>query len=235
MTAPGIREGNRAVLYIRVSTDDQRTSIEAQRETCTRIANQRGYEIVGEFVDENVSGSLQIDQRPALKRALADLASDKADRLIVAKLDRFARNTIVALQLDKLAAGQGWGIVFGDMEIDTSTAAGKFQLTMMAGGAQFERDRISERTREALAIKRAQGVRLGRPSLLPTEVVARIVTERNEGKSLRVIATGLSRDGVATAQGGKSWHASTVRKVLAGQQAEGTATESNATGAEGNS
>lgn len=219
MTAPGIREGNRAVIYIRVSTDDQRTSIEAQRETCTRIAKQRGYEIVGEFVDENVSGSLQIDQRPALKRALADLASDKADRLIVAKLDRFARNTIVALQLDNLAAGQGWGIVFGDMEIDTSTAAGKFQLTMMAGGAQFERDRISERTREALAVKRAQGVRLGRPSQLPAHVVARIVTERTEGRSLRVIAAGLSSDGVATAQGGKSWHASTVRKVLASQQA----------------
>ena len=82
-----------------------------------------------------------------------------------------------------------------------------------------ERDRISERTREALAVKRAQGVRLGRPSALPAEIAARIVTERESGSSLRLIADGLTRDGIATAQGGRAWHASTVRKVLAGQQA----------------
>ena len=117
-------------------------------------------------------------------------------------------------------ASQGWGIVFGDMEIDTNTAAGKFQLTMMAGGAQLVRDRISERTREALAVKKAQGIRLGRPSTLPGEIVSRIVAERSAGASLRVIADGLTRDGIATAQGGASWHASTVSKVLAGQDAE---------------
>jgi DNA invertase Pin-like site-specific DNA recombinase len=221
MTAPGIRDGKRAVVYLRVSTDDQRTSIEAQRATCALIAAQRGYEIVGEFIDENISGTKQIDQRPALKCALADLTGDKADRLIVAKLDRLARNVRVALEIDEdYAARQGWAIVFGDLDIDTSTAAGKMQLSMFASFAQFERDRISERTREALAVKRAQGVRLGRPSALPDAIVSRIVAERAAGTSLRVIADGLTRDGTATAQGGKSWHASTVSKVLASQQAE---------------
>lgn len=220
MTAPGKREGNRAVMYLRVSTDDQATSVEAQRAACTRIADQRGYEMVGEYVDENVSGTKRIDQRPALKRALADLAGDKADRLIVAKLDRLARNVRVALEIEEdYATRHGWGIVLGDMDIDTSTAAGKLQLSMFASVARFERDRISERTREALAVKRAQGVRLGRPSVLPTEIVSRIVSERAEGASLRVIADGLTRDGIATAQGGKAWHASTVSKVLASQLA----------------
>jgi DNA invertase Pin-like site-specific DNA recombinase len=51
--------------------------------------------------------------------------------------------------------------VFGDMDVDTSTAVGKMQLSMFASVAPFERDRISERTREALAIKRAQGVHGG--------------------------------------------------------------------------
>ncbi|BBZ08785.1 resolvase [Mycolicibacterium doricum] len=221
MTAPGKRTGSRAVMYLRVSTDDQATSVEAQRAACTRIAAQNGYEIVGEYVDENVSVTKRIDQRPALKRALADLASDKADRLIVAKLDRLARNVRVALEIEEdFATRHGWGIVLGDMDIDTFTAAGKLQLSMFASVARFERDRISERTREALAVKRAQGVRLGRPSALPAEIVSRIVTERVEGASLRGIADGLTRDGIATAQGGKAWYASTVSKVLARQQAK---------------
>lgn len=221
VTAPGIRDGNRAVLYIRVSTDEQSASLQAQRETCTRLAHQHGYEVVGEHVDENVSGTIPIDKRPALKRALKALADDKADRLIVAKLDRLARNVRVALEIDEdYATRQGWGIVFGDMDVDTSTAVGKMQLSMFAAVARFERDRISERTREALAIKRAQGVRLGRPSALPFEIVSRIVAEREAGASLRVIADGLTRDGIVTAQGGKSWHGSTVRKVLIGQQAD---------------
>ncbi len=204
-----------------MSTDDQATSIEAQRAACTRIAAQHGYEKVGEYEDENVSGAIAIEKRPELKRALADLATDKADRLIVSKLDRLAPNVRVALEIEEdYATRHGWGIVLGDLDIDTSTAAGKLQLSMFASVAKFERDRISERTREALAVKKAQGVRLGRPSSLPREIVERIVAERIAGASLRVIAEGLTRDGVATAQGGKSWHASTVRKVLAGQDAE---------------
>jgi len=221
VTAPGIRDGKRAVLYIRVSTDEQSASIEAQRDACTRLARQRGYEIVREYVDENVSGAIPIDKRPALKRALKALADDQADRLIVSKLDRLARNVRVALEIDEdYAQRHGWGILFGDMDVDTSTAVGKMQLSMFASVARFERDRISERTREALAVKRAQGVRLGRPSTLPPEIVERIVNERNSGSSLRAIADGLTRDGVPTAQGGQAWHASTVRKVLGSHQAD---------------
>ncbi len=220
MTAPGIRDEKRAVLYVRVSTDEQSASIEAQRETCTRLANHHGYEIVAEFVDENVSGAIAIDKRPALKHALRTLADDQADRLIVAKLDRLARNVRVALEIDEdYATRHGWGIVFGDMDIDTSTAVGKMQLSMFASVARFERDRISERTREALAVKRAQGVRLGRPAKLPPEIVARIVAERDAGSSMRTIASGLNQDLIPTAQGGRAWYASTIRKVLVSQQA----------------
>lgn len=97
-----------------------------------------------------------------LSSALKALADESADRLIVAKLDRLARNVRVALEIDEdYAQRHGWGIVFGDMDVDTSTAVGKMQLSMFASVARFERDRISERTREALAIKRAQGVHGG--------------------------------------------------------------------------
>jgi DNA invertase Pin-like site-specific DNA recombinase len=128
-----------------------------------------------------------------------------------------ARDTIVALQIDRGATKSGWAIVFGDLDIDTSTAAGKMQLSMFASLAQFERDRISERTREALAVKRAQGVKLGRPVVLPPAVNKRVHAERKAGKSLREIAAGLTADQVPTARGGDVWQVSTIQKILKGR------------------
>jgi DNA invertase Pin-like site-specific DNA recombinase len=214
VTAPGIRDGNRAVAYLRVSTDEQSASIEAQRSACELIAKTKGLQIVSWHIDEDVSGKLEIHRRPALSAALDLLESRRADRLIVAKLDRLARDTIVALQIDRDATKSGWAIVFGDFDIDTATAVGKMTLANLAAVAQFERDRISERTREALAVKRSQGVKLGRPPRLPDDVVKRIAQERASGQSLRAIAAGLTADKVPTAHGAPVWHASVVARVL---------------------
>ena len=85
---------------------------------------------------------------------------------------------------------------------------------MLATFAQFERRLISQRTREALAVKKASGVRLGRPPTLPPAVVRRIQRQRVRGDSLRKIADSLNRDKVETAQGGVQWYAATVRGIL---------------------
>ena len=180
------------------------------------VARSRGLVLIGEYVDENVSGTKDLSDRPALSAAIAELDAKRADRLIVAKLDRLARDVVVAVQIDRAATQRGWAIVFGDLDIDTGTAAGKLQLSMFASFAQFERDRISERTKEALAVKRAQGVKLGRPAVLPPAVVKRIRKEHRAGKSLRAIAAGLTADQVPTARGGPIWQASTIQKVLSG-------------------
>jgi DNA invertase Pin-like site-specific DNA recombinase len=79
--------------------------------------------------------------------------------------------------------------------------------------AQLEREKIGERIREALAVKRSQGVRLGRPPSLPMKIERRIVRERRAGKPFAKIADGLNADDVPTAQGGKRWYGSTVRAV----------------------
>ena len=65
--------------------------------------------------------------------------------------------------------------------------------------------------REALALRQAAGVRLGRQPLIPDSVLAQIVRERDAGTSYRRIAQELQAAGVPTAQGGREWHASTVR------------------------
>jgi len=79
--------------------------------------------------------------------------------------------------------------------------------------AELERRLIGERTKAALAVKRAQGVRLGRPRTLPDKVVNRIVRERANGRTWTAIADGLEADRVATAQGGLRWYPATVRSV----------------------
>jgi len=74
---------------------------------------------------------------------------------------------------------------------------------------------IGQRTREALAVKKASGVRLGRPPTVARPVVRRIQRQRARGESVRAIADSLNRDRVPTAQGGAQWYAATVRGILA--------------------
>src|SRR5207244_8643085 len=91
---------------------------------------------------------------------------------------------------------------------------GEMIANSVANFSQFERRLIGQRTKDALAVKRAQGVRLGRRPVMPAKVVRRIETMRKGGMSIRGIADRLNADGVPTAHGGARWHASTVQKVL---------------------
>jgi DNA invertase Pin-like site-specific DNA recombinase len=113
------------------------------------------------------------------------------------------------------AQKQNWALVALDCNVDTSTPTGEAMASMVATFAQLERRLTSQRTKEALAVKKAQGVRLGRPPVVPQKVVRRIERQRARGDSLRAIADSLNADKVPTAQGGRQWYAATVRGVLA--------------------
>ncbi|MFC4755415.1 recombinase family protein [Dietzia aurantiaca] len=208
--------------YLRVSTDEQAVSglgLEAQRATIEARAAAEGWTVISWFADEGVSGTVAPVERPGLSDALDAVSEGQASRLVASHLSRIGRSAARVLDLDTLAAAEGWGLVMCDLQIDTATAAGRFMLGNMAAAAEYERNLVSERTRAALAVKRAQGVRLGRPSILDRETVARIVTERDEGKTWQAVADGLMADGIATAQGGARWYPASVRKVYTGQDA----------------
>ncbi len=102
---------------------------------------------------------------------------------------------------------------------------GAFTSHVVSAAAEYERRLIGQRTRDALAEKRAQGVRLGGPQLLPLDVVRRIVTKRTAGRSLPVIAAALAADQVPTARGGSRWYPSTIAAVLRSQAASAIYTE----------
>lgn len=214
-----------ALGYIRVSTDEQTKSgagLAAQESTLRAEADRRGWDL-HLVVDAGISGGKSAQERPQLAAVLEQLAKGHADVLLVAKLDRLSRSAADGAALLELAQREGWALVSLDLGIDTSTPAGEAMANVMLSFARLERRMISQRTKEGLAAKRAQGVRLGRPSTLPSDVVARIFTERRDGATLQEIADGLVADGVPTARGG-TWAAATVRKVLHGQDAAKLAT-----------
>lgn len=210
----------RAIGYVRVSTDDQGRSglgLAAQRATLHAEADRQGWDLT--IREEQPASGKSLHGRPVLADALEALRRGDADVLAVAKLDRLSRNVADFAAMLETASRQRWALVALDLAIDTTSTIGAAMAQVAVTFAELERKRIGERTRDALAVKRAQGVRLGRPSTLPGAVVARIVAERAAGASLPVIARRFEADGVATAQGGARWYPATVRKVLQGQDA----------------
>jgi DNA invertase Pin-like site-specific DNA recombinase len=210
----------RVLAYVRVSTEEQRGSgagLAAQRAAILAECERRGWHLVD--VIEDAGYSAKDLKRPGVRLALEVLSEGGADALVVAKLDRLSRSMLDFASIMATAQKQGWGLIALDCAVDTTTPAGEAMANVLATFAQFERRLISQRTKDALAAKKAQGVRLGRPRQLPQRVVNRVLQEREQGQTLAAIAEGLNREAVPTAQGGQRWYASTVRAVL--RSAEG--------------
>ncbi len=208
--------GARAVAYLRVSTDEQADSgagLTAQQSAVEAEAARRGWVLVAVEVDAGASGK-SMTGRPALAAALDAVTAGEADVLLVAKLDRLSRSLLDFASLMARSQAEGWSLVALDLGVDTSTPAGEFMASVMASAAQWERRIIGQRTRDALAVKQQQGVRLGRPRLIPDEVALAIRRHRASGLSVRAIAARLTADGIATANGGARWSASSVQRVL---------------------
>jgi DNA invertase Pin-like site-specific DNA recombinase len=158
--------------------------------------------------------------RPGITEAFDVIESGGASVLVVAKLDRLSRSLLDFAAVMERSRRKRWALVALDLGVDTTTPQGEMMANILATFAQFERRLIGQRTKEALAVKRAQGVKLGRPRTLAPEVVQRIWRMRRRGSTLRQIAARLDRDGLATAHGGTRWHASTVSAVLRSVEAE---------------
>src|SRR5262249_29644141 len=151
---------------------------------------------------------------PGIQEALRALERGEASALVVAKLDRLSRSMLDFSKLMANATREHWALVALDVAVDTSTPSGEVMANMLATFAQFERGIMSQRTKEAPAVEKASGARVGRPPTLPQAVVRRIQRQRARGDTLAKIADDLNEEGVPTAQGGARWYAATVRHVL---------------------
>jgi DNA invertase Pin-like site-specific DNA recombinase len=213
----GVEAVRRIIAYLRVSTEEQAQSgagIDAQRAAIVVEAVRRGWNRADiEFI-EDAGYSAKDLRRPGIAKALEALRVRQADTLVVAKLDRLSRSMADLTRLLETAARQGWALVALDVAVDTSTPAGEAMAHVLGTFGQLERRLIGQRTKDALAMRRAAGIRLGRPRTLPDDVVARIVALRMEGYTLQAIAGRLNDEGVPTAQGGRRWYPSTIAQVL---------------------
>ncbi len=205
----------RVVGYVRVSTGEQAVSgagLEAQRRAIRDECARRRWDLVA--ICEDRGSSAKGLQRPGLTNALQTVESGGAEAILVAKVDRLSRSLTDFAGLMERSRRQGWALVALDLGVDTTTPSGEMLANVLAVFAQFERRIIGERTRVALAVRRSEGVRLGRPDAVPSHTVHRIRSLSESGQSLSGIARTFNAQSVPTSHGGLRWYPSTVRAVL---------------------
>jgi DNA invertase Pin-like site-specific DNA recombinase len=224
----------KAISYVRVSTNEQAdegVSLAAQTASIRAYAAFKGMELVHELSDAGVSASKPLQEREGGRR-LFDYASQPRIKAVVSyKLDRLFRDAA-----DCLAVTKEWDelgvdlhlVDLGGQPVDTSTAMGRFFLTIMAGVAEMERNLIAERTKAALSHLKSQGKRTGgipygyklaadgRTLVKEPEeqrVIANARALRREGLSLRKVSAAL-RDKGMRSRNGRPFQATQIMRLL---------------------
>jgi DNA invertase Pin-like site-specific DNA recombinase len=208
-----------AVSYLRVSTGRQGKSglgLEAQREAVTRYAQAHGCEVSAEYLEvETGKGANALSRRPQLLAALAEAKRRKA-RLVIAKLDRLARNVHFISGLMETGV---------DFAVADMPHADKFRLHLEAVIAEDEARRISQRTKDALAAAKAKGVRLGKNGRALAEqnkataverlapIAGELIKLKAQGLSVRQMVVALNERAVPSPAGGK-WHVANLHRAL---------------------
>ena len=230
----GSESTNRAVVYCRVSTREQATegvSLDAQESALRAYCALRSLDVAAVVVDAGVSGGKAMAAREGGRRVLDLVDSGEVGSVVAYKLDRLFRDAC-----DCLAVTAEWDrldvslhlVDLGGQSIDTSTAMGRFMLTVLAGAAEMERNQIRERVTAALAHKASKGERVGQVpfgSRLAVDgvhlendddeqrVIELVRALRADGLSLRAVADRLNADNVPAR--GKRWHTTTIARLVA--------------------
>ena len=222
-----------AVAYIRVSTEEQASegvSLDAQEAALRAYCTMRGLTLVELVSDAAVSAGKPLATREGGRRVLDLVKRGEVGSVVAWKLDRLFRDCADCLtttgRWDKAEVALHL-VDMGGQAIDTSTAMGRFFLTVMAGAAEMERNLVRERTSAGMAHKKAKGERVGtvpygsrlagdgvalEENNEEQEVIARLKALRAEGLTLQAITDRLNTDG--TPARGKRWHLTTVARLL---------------------
>lgn len=209
----------KAVAYLRVSTDRQGRSglgLEAQREAVTRYSLEARLEVIGEYIEvETGKGANALSKRPELLAALTETKKQKA-KLVLAKLDRLARNVHFVSGLMETGV---------DFAVADMPHADRFQLHLFAALAEKEGEIISQRTKAALAAAKARGKQLGTNGTnlarankaLAVErlepIIPKLIAMRDAGLSRRAMMAALNDQKIPSPAGGK-WHLANLQRAL---------------------
>jgi DNA invertase Pin-like site-specific DNA recombinase len=207
--------------------------LDVQDQRIRAYCGMKGLDLIEIVTDAGVSGGKPLAKRDGGLQLLEAIRARKADAVVMLKLDRMFRNAG-----DCLATVERWEqknvalhvVDLGGNAIDTTSAAGRFMLVVLAGAAEMERNLTRERTRSAMAVKRANGQRIGTvpygfdlandgTTLVPNEseqaVVADMKAMRAGGMKLQKIAADLTERGVPTKTGkSQRWTHQAVARIL---------------------
>lgn len=219
------------IKYLRVSTKTQGQSglgLEAQEAAITQYLNGGDWEVIDEF--REVESGKRDDNRPQLQRAI-QLAKATGAKLLIAKLDRLSRNAAFLMNLNDSGV---------DFVCCDNPHANKLTIGVLALVAQDEAERISLRTKQALAAAKERGIKLGGSNdRVPTDHLRQYgntygleaLKKKADGKAeslrpiiepllddyttLKAIADKLTSMSILTARGNTNWHPTSVARLLA--------------------
>lgn len=219
-----------AIGYLRVSGQqqvDEGNGLEAQERAIVEWAQRGGHQVIAWYRDEGISGAKEQADRPGLGAAIAAV-EDSAEGLVVAALDRLARDLVIQETIFAQLERKGravWSVREPDLDGNSPT---RILIRQVLGAiSQYERAVIAARMQGGRRIKhekggyaygrprfgaRAEGRELA-PDVAELETVARIVQLHTAGGSLRSIASALNGEGRLPKEGGR-WWPETVRRVL---------------------
>ncbi len=206
----------RAVVVARVSSEEQanddRISLRHQLTETRRYAEQRGYEVIGEYVEPGVSGAAKLDARPVIQRLLREEGFDAAVWL---KFDRLSRSTLIGLQIMQALEQRGVTVLSVQEPLDPGTPEGRLFRQQLLSFAEFERERIRERTvtgrRARAAVGRWPGGAV--PFGVDVDDTGRLVINKREATAIKRAATLLARGGT-TGDVARLWNEAGLRSKM---------------------
>src|SRR5687767_10059744 len=216
------------IAYIRVSTDEQTLSVEAQEEALRGWCQVQGVALVDVYTDVGISGGVPLEKRPGLLAALSVLS--KGSALLVLRRDRLARDTLTAAIAERMAQKAGASILSVTGAGEGEGPEAQLMRTIIDAFAQYERALITVRTKTARQRMRAKGERIGAIPYgyqlaadgvhfieAPSEQAVIAIVRRlcAGGLSYRAIAAELNQRGLTNRAGGR-FMATQVVHILKG-------------------
>ena len=214
-----------AIAYLRASTQDQHITIEAQEKAIRAYAEIHGINLVDVIIDAGVSAGVPLAKRDGGSKLALFIKRKSVDLVIATKLDRLFRSAGDCLVSTDEWAKKSVGLVLldcGGQQLDTQSPMGRLFLTMMSAVAECEKAMIGERTKTALAHKKAKGERISKDAPIgfrfedgmlvedahEQSVLAKARKMKSLGWTYNKIAKALNEKGVPAR--GKAWHGKTL-------------------------
>jgi site-specific DNA recombinase len=188
----------RCAIYARKSTEEgleqEFNSLDAQREAAEAyITSQKssGWQCLPQKYDDGGYTGGNVD-RPAFQRLMADVQADRVDCIVVHKIDRLSRSLMGFARIMEALEQHEVSLVSVTQQFNTTTSMGRLTLNILLSFAQFEREIISERTRDKMGAARRKGKWTGGPLMLGYDLArnsggSRLVVNRAEAERVQAI------------------------------------------------